>query len=63
MQEVKRKRRRWKSEFEYEPHELWLQDGGMEGCADEYWRQAREMVEQELREEQAGSPPTSWGQA
>lgn len=44
-------------------YELWLQDGSMEGCADESWRQTREMVEQELREEQAGSPPTSWGQA
>jgi hypothetical protein len=29
----------------------------MEGCADEYWQQAREMVERELREEQAKQPP------
>jgi hypothetical protein len=42
-------------------YELWLADGAMEGCADEYWRQAREAVEQELaiertdREDGAGS--------
>lgn len=30
---------------------LWQQDGALEGCADEYWRQAREMVEEEIREE------------
>jgi Protein of unknown function (DUF2934) len=28
-------------------YELWLADGAMEGCADEYWRQARKMVEKE----------------
>jgi Protein of unknown function (DUF2934) len=38
-------------------YELWQQDGSMEGCADEYWQQAREMVERELREEQAKQPP------
>ncbi|WP_327359446.1 DUF2934 domain-containing protein [Caballeronia humi] len=37
-------------------YELWQQDGGMEGCADEYWRQAREMVERELAEEQERTP-------
>jgi hypothetical protein len=37
-------------------YELWQRDGSMEGCADEYCRQAREVIEQELREEQAGSP-------
>ena len=29
-------------------YELWLADGAMEGCADEYWRQARETVEKEI---------------
>lgn len=28
--------------------ELWQQDGGLEGCADEYWRMARALVEKEL---------------
>ncbi|WP_232256382.1 DUF2934 domain-containing protein [Caballeronia glathei] len=37
-------------------YELWQRDGSMEGCADEYCRQAREVIEQELREEQADSP-------
>jgi hypothetical protein len=37
-------------------YELWQQDGSMEECADEYWQQAREMVERELREEQANPP-------
>ena len=27
---------------------LWKEDGALEGCADEYWRQAREIVEQEI---------------
>lgn len=27
---------------------LWQQDGSLEGCADEYWRQARALVEQEI---------------
>ncbi|QIE29094.1 hypothetical protein SBC1_74590 (plasmid) [Caballeronia sp. SBC1] len=28
-------------------YELWQEDGEMEGCADEYWRQARKFVEAE----------------
>lgn len=32
-------------------YELWLADGAMEGCADEYWRQARETVEKEIKSE------------
>ncbi len=32
-------------------YELWLQDGGLEGCADEYWRQARATVEDEVAKE------------
>jgi hypothetical protein len=38
-------------------YELWQQDGSMEGCADEYWRQAREMIEQEIIEEKSRLPP------
>jgi len=30
---------------------LWLADGALEGCADEYWRQARELVETEIATE------------
>jgi hypothetical protein len=33
-------------------YELWEADGSMEGCADEYWRQAREHVEQEIEAEE-----------
>lgn len=33
-------------------YELWLEDGSMEGCADEYWRRARSLVEAELADEQ-----------
>ena len=29
-------------------NELWKQDGSLEGCADEYWRQARQLVELEV---------------
>ena len=29
-------------------YQLWQEDGGMEGCADEYWRQARKIVEAEI---------------
>jgi hypothetical protein len=29
-------------------YQLWQEDGGMEGCADEYWRQARKVVEAEI---------------
>ncbi|MFM0557378.1 DUF2934 domain-containing protein [Paraburkholderia sediminicola] len=28
--------------------DLWQQDGSLEGCADEYWRQARALVEKEM---------------
>jgi hypothetical protein len=28
--------------------ELWQQDGSLEGCADEYWHMARELVEKEM---------------
>jgi hypothetical protein len=31
---------------------LWQEDGSMEGCADEYWRRARTLVEAELADEQ-----------
>ncbi|NMM01896.1 DUF2934 domain-containing protein [Paraburkholderia sp. RP-4-7] len=31
---------------------LWQEDGSMEGCADEYWRKARGLVEAEMAEEQ-----------
>ena len=34
-------------------NELWRQDGSLEGCADEYWRQARQLVELELDTEAA----------
>lgn len=30
---------------------LWQEDGSMEGCADEYWRRARSIVEAEIAEE------------
>ena len=30
---------------------LWQEDGSMEGCADEYWRKARSLVETEIAEE------------
>ena len=30
---------------------LWQEDGSMEGCADEYWRKARSIVEAEIAEE------------
>jgi hypothetical protein len=30
---------------------LWQEDGSMEGCADEYWRKARSIVEGEIIEE------------
>jgi Protein of unknown function (DUF2934) len=38
-------------------YELWQQDGSMEGCADEYWRQARQIVEREMLEEKPKLPP------
>lgn len=31
---------------------LWEEDGSMEGCNDEYWRKAREIVEEEMLQEQ-----------
>jgi hypothetical protein len=34
-------------------NELWKQDGSLEGCADEYWRQARQLVEREAETEAA----------
>jgi hypothetical protein len=34
-------------------NELWKQDGSLEGCADEYWRQARQLVELEVDTEAA----------
>jgi hypothetical protein len=34
---------------------LWEEDGRLEGCDDEYWRQAREMVEKELLESESGA--------
>jgi hypothetical protein len=33
--------------------ELWKQDGSLEGCADEYWRQARRLIEFEVANESA----------
>jgi hypothetical protein len=45
-------------------YELWQQDGGLEGCADEYWHMARALVEQEIKELDAAAggatdqPPT-----
>lgn len=32
-------------------YSLWQEDGSMEGCADEYWRKARNIVEAEIAEE------------
>jgi hypothetical protein len=40
-------------------YELWLADGAMEGCADEYWRQAREMIEKEVAFERTNQDPGS----
>jgi hypothetical protein len=36
-------------------NELWKQDGSLEGCSDEYWRQARQLVELEVDTEAAVS--------
>lgn len=30
-------------------YELWEEDGRLEGCADEYWRVARTLVEAEMQ--------------
>lgn len=35
-------------------YELWQQDGGLEGCADEYWHMARALIEKEI----AGQNPS-----
>jgi uncharacterized protein CbrC (UPF0167 family) len=35
-------------------YELWQQDGGLEGCADECWYLARTLVEKELTRSDAG---------
>ncbi|MFL9964836.1 DUF2934 domain-containing protein [Paraburkholderia sediminicola] len=35
-------------------YELWQQDGGLEGCADEYWHMARALIEKEI----AGQDPS-----
>ncbi|AUT75848.1 hypothetical protein C2L64_47050 [Paraburkholderia hospita] len=32
-------------------YSLWQEDGSMEGCADEYWRKARNVVEAEIADE------------
>jgi hypothetical protein len=32
-------------------YKLWQEDGSMEGCADEYWNRARNLVEAEIAEE------------
>jgi hypothetical protein len=32
--------------------QLWQQDGALEGCADEYWHQARQMIEREITEDE-----------
>ncbi|MHB9841951.1 DUF2934 domain-containing protein [Paraburkholderia terrae] len=29
-------------------YELWQRDGGLEGCADEYWHMARALIEKEI---------------
>ncbi|WGS54967.1 DUF2934 domain-containing protein (plasmid) [Paraburkholderia sp. D15] len=42
-------------------YELWLADGSMEGCADEYWRRARLEVEAEVAEEARQAPPRAAG--
>jgi hypothetical protein len=33
--------------------ELWREDGSLEGCADEYWRLARRLIELEVANESA----------
>lgn len=35
---------------------LWQQDGSLEGCADEYWRMARTLMEQEAQPQVAQHP-------
>jgi hypothetical protein len=38
-------------------YELWEEDGRLQGCADEYWRIARTLVEAELAHEDGLSKP------
>jgi hypothetical protein len=41
---------------------LWEKDSALEGCADEYWRQARELVEERMRREENARPGgDAWG--
>jgi hypothetical protein len=40
-------------------YEMWLVDGAMEGCADEYWRQAHETVEKKIAFERTDREPGS----
>ena len=35
---------------------LWQQDGSLEGCADEYWRMARTLMEREAQPQVAQHP-------
>ncbi|MFM0388828.1 DUF2934 domain-containing protein [Paraburkholderia dipogonis] len=37
-------------------YELWQLDGALEGCADEYWRAARALVEKEMVAPNAAEP-------
>lgn len=37
-------------------HQLWQLDGSLEGCADEYWRMARALVEEEFEPPVAARP-------
>ena len=36
---------------------LWQEDGSLEGCADEYWKRARILVEAELARETCEKKP------
>jgi hypothetical protein len=35
--------------------ELWKQDGSLQGCADEYWRQAQQLAELKVAKESAAT--------
>ncbi|PRX33407.1 Protein of unknown function (DUF2934) [Paraburkholderia sp. BL18I3N2] len=35
-------------------YELWEEDGSLEGCADEYWQQARAQIDEEESEANGG---------
>jgi hypothetical protein len=39
-------------------YELWEKDGSLEGCADEYWEQARAQIEEEESAADAGAELT-----